>query len=82
METAISADKYMKPMEGWTNLFIHPPYDFAIPNSLITNFHLPESSLLAMVAAFAGVDQTLAAYQFAIDNEFRFYSYGDAMLIT
>jgi len=81
VETAISADKFMKPMEGWTNLFIHPPYDFAIPNALITNFHLPKSSLLIMVAAFAGYDLTMEAYKAAMKSKYKFFTYGDAMLI-
>lgn len=81
VETAISADKYMKPMEGWTNLFIHPPHDFAIPNALITNFHLPKSSLLIMVSAFAGYELVQEAYKVAIKNKYKFFTYGDAMLI-
>ena len=81
VETAISADKFMKPMEGWTNLFIHPPHDFAIPNALITNFHLPKSSLLIMVAAFAGYDLTLEAYKVAMKSKYKFFTYGDAMLV-
>lgn len=81
VETAISADKFMKPMEGWTNLFIHPPHDFAIPNTLITNFHLPKSSLLIMVSAFAGYELIQEAYKVAIKNKYRFFTYGDAMLI-
>ncbi|HXH20300.1 MAG TPA: tRNA preQ1(34) S-adenosylmethionine ribosyltransferase-isomerase QueA [Chitinophagales bacterium] len=81
VETAISADKFMKPMEGWTNLFIHPPYDFAIPTALITNFHLPKSSLLIMVAAFAGYDLTMEAYKVAMKHKYKFFTYGDAMLI-
>lgn len=81
VETAISADKFMKPMEGWTNLFIHPPYDFAIPNAMITNFHLPKSSLLIMVAAFAGYELAMEAYKVAIKSKYKFFTYGDAMLI-
>lgn len=67
VESAVSADKYLKPLEGWTNLFIHPPHDFAIPNMMVTNFHLPKSSLLIMVAAFAGFDLAMEAYKIAID---------------
>ena len=81
VETAISADKLMKPMEGWTNLFIHPPYDFAIPTAMITNFHLPKSSLLIMVAAFAGYDLAMEAYKTAMKSKYKFFTYGDAMLI-
>lgn len=80
-ETAISADGHLKAMEGWTNLFVHPPYDFNIANSMITNFHLPKSSLMIMVAAFGGYDLIMEAYKKAIEEKFMFYSYGDAMLI-
>jgi S-adenosylmethionine:tRNA ribosyltransferase-isomerase len=68
-------------MEGWTNLFIHPPYDFSIANSMITNFHLPKSSLIILVAAFAGYDLVMEAYHQAVKEEYNFFSYGDAMLI-
>ena len=67
--------------ETWTNVFIAPPHDFALTNSLITNFHLPKTSLLIMVAAFMGYDLTMEAYKVAIKNKYRFFSYGDAMLI-
>jgi S-adenosylmethionine:tRNA ribosyltransferase-isomerase len=66
---------------GWTHLFIYPPYAFKVVDAMITNFHLPQSTLLAMVFAFAGRDRVLAAYQEAIRERYRFYSYGDAMLI-
>jgi S-adenosylmethionine:tRNA ribosyltransferase-isomerase len=65
-----------------TDLFIYPGFEFKVVNAIITNFHLPESSLLALVAAFAGVEPILNAYQFAVANRYRFYSYGDAMLIA
>ncbi|HAE14114.1 MAG: tRNA preQ1(34) S-adenosylmethionine ribosyltransferase-isomerase QueA [Chitinophagales bacterium] len=81
VETAVSANKLLKPEEGWTNLFIHPPHEFSICNSMITNFHLPKTSLIIMVAAFAGYDLTMEAYKKAIKDKYRFYSYGDAMLI-
>lgn len=81
METSVSADQRLKPVEGWTNKFIYPPYDFNIPNTLITNFHLPKSSLLIMVAAFGGFDLIMEAYKEAIKEQYRFFSYGDAMLI-
>jgi S-adenosylmethionine:tRNA ribosyltransferase-isomerase len=81
LETSVSADNMLKPVEGWTNKFIYPPYDFNIPNTLITNFHLPKSSLLIMVAAFGGFDLIMDAYKEAIKEEYRFFSYGDAMLI-
>jgi S-adenosylmethionine:tRNA ribosyltransferase-isomerase len=81
METSVSADQLLKPIEGWTNKFIYPPYDFNIANTLITNFHLPKSSLLIMVCAFGGFELIMDAYQEAIKEEYRFFSYGDAMLI-
>lgn len=80
-ETAVSADNLLKPTEEWTNLFIHPPYDFKISDSLITNFHIPKSSLLILVSTFLGYDKTMEIYEEAIKEGYRFYSYGDAMLI-
>jgi S-adenosylmethionine:tRNA ribosyltransferase-isomerase len=68
-------------LEGWTDLLIAPPFAFRKVDALLTNFHLPRSSLLALVAAFAGLDLVLAAYRAAVEEKYRFYSYGDAMLI-
>lgn len=81
LETAVSAEKQVKPMEGWTNNFIHPPYDFAIADCLITNFHLPRTPVLIMVTAFGGFDLTMEAYHVAIKEKYKFSTYGDAMLI-
>lgn len=81
LESTFTADKLLKPSEGWTNIFIHPPHDFSICDSLITNFHLPKTSLLIMACAFAGYDLTMEAYKKAIKDKYRFFSYGDAMLI-
>jgi S-adenosylmethionine:tRNA ribosyltransferase-isomerase len=81
LESSVTAQKLLKPSEGWTNTFIHPPYDFNIADSLVTNFHLPKTSLLIMVCAFAGYDLTMEAYKKAIKDKYRFFSYGDAMLI-
>ncbi len=81
METSYTAQKLLKPSEGWTNHFIHPPYDFNIADSLVTNFHLPKTSLFIMACAFAGYDLMIEAYQKAIKDKYRFFSYGDAMLI-
>ena len=81
METSFTAEKFLKPSEGWTNTFIHPPYKFNIADSLITNFHLPKTSLMIMACAFAGFDLTMEAYKKAIKDKYRFFSYGDAMLI-
>jgi S-adenosylmethionine:tRNA ribosyltransferase-isomerase len=81
METSFTAQKFLKPAEGWTNHFIHPPYNFNIADSLVTNFHLPKTSLLIMTCAFAGYDLIMDAYKKAIKDKYRFFSYGDAMLI-
>jgi S-adenosylmethionine:tRNA ribosyltransferase-isomerase len=80
-ETAVSAEGLLKPMEGWTNLFIHPPHEFKIADSMITNFHLPKSSLLIMTCAFGGFDHVMNAYKVAVKEGYKFFSYGDAMLI-
>jgi S-adenosylmethionine:tRNA ribosyltransferase-isomerase len=81
IETSVSTDGMLKPFDGWTNKFIYPPYDFRIANSMITNFHIPGSSLLIMVCAFGGYDLIMKAYKEAIKNKYKFFSYGDAMLI-
>ena len=81
METSYTAQHMLKPSEGWTNNFIHPPYNFNIADSLVTNFHLPKTSLLIMACAFAGYDLMMEAYKKAIKDKYRFFSYGDAMLI-
>lgn len=81
IESAVSATTHLKEAEGWTNLFIYPPYDFNIANSMITNFHLPKSSLVIMTSAFGGRELILDAYEEAIKEKYNFYSYGDAMLI-
>jgi S-adenosylmethionine:tRNA ribosyltransferase-isomerase len=82
VEASTTSTGMLKSQEGWTNMFIHPPYDFQICNSLITNFHLPKTSLFIMVCAFMGFDLTLEAYECAIKNKYRFFSYGDCMLIV
>jgi S-adenosylmethionine:tRNA ribosyltransferase-isomerase len=81
LESSVSTDGYLKPFSGWTNKFIFPPYEFSVPNMLITNFHLPLSTLLMMVSAFAGYDFLFDAYKLAIKEKYRFGTYGDAMLI-
>ncbi len=80
-ETSVSTTGHMKPYEGWTNKFIFPPYDFNVANCMVTNFHMPQSTLQMMVAAFAGYDFMREAYDQAIKEKYRFYSYGDGMLI-
>ena len=79
METSFTAQKMLKPSEGWTNTFIHPPYDFNVADALVTNFHLPKTSLMIMTYAFAGYDLANEAYKKAIKDKYRFFSYGDAM---
>ena len=81
METSFTAQKLLKPSEGWTNTFIHPPYDFNVADALVTNFHLPKTSLLIMTCAFAGYDLAMEAYKKAIKDKYRFFSYGDSMLV-
>lgn len=81
IETSVSTNGYLKPFHGWTNKFIFPPYDFSIADSMVTNFHMPESTLLMMACAFGGYDLMMEAYQEAIKEKYRFYTYGDAMLI-
>ena len=81
IESAVSAKRLLKTYDGWTNLFIHPPYEFNIANAMVTNFHLPKSSLLIMTAAFGGYDLIMKAYKVAIKEKYRFFTYGDAMLI-
>jgi S-adenosylmethionine:tRNA ribosyltransferase-isomerase len=80
-ESSVSSDNLLKPYDGWTNKFVFPPYDFSIPNRLITNFHTPYSTLLMMVCAFGGYDFVMEAYQEAVKEKYKFFSYGDAMLI-
>ncbi len=81
LESAVSSEQMLNTHQGWTNKFIFPPYDFSIANAMITNFHLPKSTLLMMVSAFIGHDLMKRAYKEAILEQYRFYSYGDAMLI-
>ncbi len=82
IESSVSAESMLKPVEGWTNKFIYPPYDFSIANAMVTNFHLPKSSLLIMICAFGGYDNIMNAYKEAVKQQYRFFSYGDAMLIV
>jgi len=81
IETSVSVSGHLNPYKGWTNKFIFPPYDFSVADSMITNFHMPESTLLMMTCAFGGYDLIMKAYKEAIKEKYRFYSYGDAMLI-
>jgi S-adenosylmethionine:tRNA ribosyltransferase-isomerase len=81
IETAVTISGKVKPYNGWTNKFIFPPYDFQVADAMITNLHMPQSSMMMMASAFAGYDFLMKAYQEAIKKEFKFFTYGDAMLI-
>lgn len=81
IETAVNSDDTLNDYEGWTNKYIFPPYDFRIANCMVTNFHMPKSTLLMMISAFMGHDLMQKAYKEAVKEKYRFYTYGDAMLI-
>lgn len=81
LETYVTTDKEVKANDIWTNKFIFPPYEFSIPDAIVTSFHLPESTMLMSVAAFGGFDNVMNAYQIALEQDYRFGPYGDAMLI-
>ena len=81
LETAATIGGKIKPFSGWTNRFIFPPYTFSVANCMITNFHLPKSPMMMEVAAFAGYDLLMKAYKEAVNEKYRFFTYGDAMLI-
>jgi len=81
LESSVSTTGHLKEFDGWTNKFIFPPHEFSVPNRMISNFHLPYSTLLMMVSAFAGFDPLMNAYKVAIKEGYRFGTYGDAMLI-
>ncbi len=81
LESSVSSNATLNQYQGWTNKFIFPPYDFSIANAMVTNFHTPKSTLLMMVSAFAGYDFIREAYEEAVKERYRFYTYGDAMLI-
>ena len=81
LETSVTSEGWSKPSSGWTDKFIYPPYELKIVDRLITNFHLPHSTLLMLVAAFADRDMVFKAYRKAVREKYRFYSYGDAMMV-
>ena len=81
LETAVGADGQLKEYEGWTNKFIFPPYDFRFADALITNFHMPYSTMLMLTAAYGGYDLVMKGYNEALEQDYRFGAYGDAMLI-
>ena len=82
LESVVGTDGHIKALDGWTNKFIYPPYDFTVANTMLANFYLPESSQFIMVAAFGGYENVMHAYEVAIQEGFRFGDYGDAMLIV
>ena len=82
LESIGMTDGVIHPAEGWTEIFIYPGYQFQVLDGLLTNFHLPESTLIMLVSAFAGYEHTMAAYDHAVAEEYRFFSFGDAMLIV
>ncbi len=82
LESVASFYGEIKPCEGFTDIFIYPGYEFKVLDGLITNFHLPESTLIMLVSAFAGYDNVMKAYETAVDEEYRFFSFGDAMFIS
>ena len=81
IESSVSSENLLKPFDGWTNKFIFPPYEFSIADAMVTNFHTPSSTLLMMISAFMGHDLMKEAYEIAVKEKYKFYSYGDAMLI-
>ena len=81
LETVVGTEGKIKPYDGWTNKFIFPPYDFTVANAMITNFHMPYSTLIMLTAAFGDYDLIMKAYETAIKEGYKFGVYGDAMLI-
>ncbi|MBW6479125.1 MAG: tRNA preQ1(34) S-adenosylmethionine ribosyltransferase-isomerase QueA [Bacteroidales bacterium] len=81
LESSVSIYGQLKPYDGWTNKFIYPPYDFSVANTMISNFHLPQSTLMMMVSAFTGFDLLMKAYKVAVKEKYKFFTYGDALLI-
>jgi S-adenosylmethionine:tRNA ribosyltransferase-isomerase len=82
LESAVTIHGMLKPFDGWTNKFLYPPYEFSVADSMISNFHMPQSTLMMMVSAFAGFDNLMKAYKVATKEKYRFFTYGDAMLIV
>ena len=80
-EKSADGSWFLAPKSGWTQIFIYPGYEFKLMQGLITNFHLPESTLVMLVSAFAGREHVLAAYEEAVREKYRFFSFGDAMIL-
>lgn len=81
LETAVTISGIVKPYDGWTNKFIFPPYEFTTANALVSNLHLPQSTMMMLVSAFAGYEFLMKAYHVAVEEKYKFFTYGDAMLI-
>ena len=81
MESSVSVDGHLKASKGWTNIFIFPPFHIQVATSMVTNFHLPQSSLMMLVSAFSGYDLLMEAYREAVKEKYKFFTFGDAMLI-
>jgi S-adenosylmethionine:tRNA ribosyltransferase-isomerase len=81
VESSVAISGNLNSYRGWSNKFIFPPYDFSIANAMITNFHLPQSPMMMMVAAFAGYELLMKAYKEAVSHKYNFFTYGDAMLV-
>ena len=81
LETAVTISGIVKPYDGWTNKFIFPPYEFTTANALVSNLHMPQSTMMMLVSAFAGYDFLMKAYKIAVEEKYKFFTYGDAMLI-
>ena len=81
IETAVGTDGHLKEFEGWTNKFIFPPYDFSLANAMVSNFHMPLSTMLMLVCSYGGYELVMDAYNIALKEDYRFGTYGDAMLI-
>ena len=81
LESSVSTKSEVIPFTGWTNIFLFPPHTYQIANCMLTNFHLPKSSLMMQVAAFSGLDLLKKAYKEGLKNKYNFHTYGDAMLI-
>jgi len=81
VESSVTISGNLKSYKGWTNKFIFPPYEFSIANAMITNFHLPQTPMMMMVSAFAGYDFLMEAYRIAVEKKYKFFTYGNPMLI-
>ncbi len=81
IESSVTISSNLKPFKGWTNRFIFPPYEFSIANALITNFHLPQTPMMMLTAAFGGYEFIMKAYEVAVEKKYKFFTYGNPMLI-